>query len=97
MAHMLTCKCAPRACGVLAFELIVGHCPFEQESRSATYESIMYRWVVFNTCAIPNGIAHVFGVSLWQVSRSATCESIMYRLEHYASHDGVLAALKLLA
>ncbi len=32
-----------RACGVLAYELIVGRCPFEQESRSATYESIMYR------------------------------------------------------
>jgi len=32
---------------VLAYELIVGRCPFEQETRSATYESIMYREVKF--------------------------------------------------
>jgi len=29
--------------GVLAFELIVGRPPFERESRSSTYEAIMYR------------------------------------------------------
>lgn len=31
---------------MLAYELIVGRCPFEQETRSATYESIMYRWAL---------------------------------------------------
>ena len=31
------------AMGILAFELIVGHPPFEKESRAATYEHIMYR------------------------------------------------------
>jgi aurora kinase len=31
------------ACGVLAYELLVGRPPFEQKSRSATYEQIMYR------------------------------------------------------
>lgn len=31
------------AMGILAFELAVGHPPFEQESRAATYEHIMYR------------------------------------------------------
>ena len=29
------------AVGILAFELLVGHPPFEQESRMKTYESIM--------------------------------------------------------
>jgi hypothetical protein len=29
---------------VLAYELIVGRCPFERTLRSETYESIMYRW-----------------------------------------------------
>ena len=33
----------PQAMGVLAFELIVGRPPFERESRSSTYEAIMYR------------------------------------------------------
>jgi serine/threonine protein kinase len=31
------------AAGVLAYELLVGYPPFEQESRAATYEHIMYR------------------------------------------------------
>ena len=31
------------ALGVLAYELIVGHPPFERESRTDTYEQIMYR------------------------------------------------------
>ena len=31
------------ALGVLAYELIVGHPPFERESRNDTYEQIMYR------------------------------------------------------
>lgn len=31
------------AVGILAFELIVGRPPFEQPSRSSTYEHIMYR------------------------------------------------------
>ncbi len=34
---------AAQAMGVLAFELIVGRPPFERESRSSTYEAIMYR------------------------------------------------------
>ena len=35
------------AMGILAFELIVGHPPFEKESRAATYEHIMYRKPTF--------------------------------------------------
>ncbi|KAK9815326.1 hypothetical protein WJX72_001838 [[Myrmecia] bisecta] len=35
------------AMGILAFELIVGHPPFEKDSRSATYEHIMYRKAQF--------------------------------------------------
>ena len=31
------------ALGVLAYELIVGHPPFERETRTDTYEQIMYR------------------------------------------------------
>jgi len=31
------------ACGILAYELIAGHPPFEHESRSTTYQYIMYR------------------------------------------------------
>ncbi len=31
------------AVGVLAYELVTGRPPFEQDSRSATYEHIMYR------------------------------------------------------
>lgn len=31
------------AMGILAYELIVGHPPFEKESRAATYEHIMFR------------------------------------------------------
>ena len=30
------------AVGVLAYELMVGHAPFEKETRLATYESILY-------------------------------------------------------
>ena len=29
--------------GILAYELLVGYPPFEQESRAATYEHIMYK------------------------------------------------------
>ncbi len=31
------------AVGILAYELLVGYPPFEQESRAATYEHIMYK------------------------------------------------------
>ena len=31
------------ALGVLAYELVVGHPPFERETRTDTYEQIMYR------------------------------------------------------
>ena len=31
------------AVGILAFELLVGYPPFEQESRAQTYEQIMYK------------------------------------------------------
>lgn len=31
------------AVGIVAFELLVGHPPFEKESRGETYEHIMYR------------------------------------------------------
>ena len=38
------------AIGVVAFELMVGHPPFERESRSETYEHIMYRAPVMPAC-----------------------------------------------
>jgi aurora kinase, other len=31
------------AVGILCYELLVGYPPFEQESRAATYEHIMYK------------------------------------------------------
>ncbi len=31
------------AIGILGFELVVGHPPFERETRTDTYEQIMYR------------------------------------------------------
>lgn len=31
------------AVGIVAFELLVGHPPFEKESKQETYEHIMYR------------------------------------------------------
>lgn len=38
-----TCAVDAWAVGIVAFELLVGHPPFEKESRSETYEHIMYR------------------------------------------------------
>jgi serine/threonine protein kinase len=43
--------------GILGYELLVGHPPFERESRSETYEQIMYRrpqypaWLSEQSCS----------------------------------------------
>ncbi len=39
------------AVGILCYELMVGYPPFEQESRAATYEHIMYKVMDALTCA----------------------------------------------
>ena len=42
-AQLLVCSVDAWAIGVLGYELIVGHPPFERETRTDTYEQIMYR------------------------------------------------------
>lgn len=37
------CSVDTWAIGILGYELIVGHPPFERDTRSDTYEQIMYR------------------------------------------------------
>ncbi|KAF5840311.1 hypothetical protein DUNSADRAFT_17155, partial [Dunaliella salina] len=47
------------AVGILAFELLVGYPPFEQESRAATYEHIMYKDPYFSSCLSPEAKAFI--------------------------------------
>jgi aurora kinase len=60
------------AVGILDFELLVGYPPFEQESRAATYEHIMYKEPYFSSCLSPEAKAFV-AFSLVKVSRARTC------------------------
>ena len=59
------------AVGILCYELMVGYPPFEQESRAATYEHIMYKepkfpsWMTedakaFIKCALIKVRAHFY-------------------------------------
>ena len=43
LVPLLTLQVDAWAVGILAYELLVGYPPFEQESRAATYEHIMYK------------------------------------------------------
>ena len=41
------------AVGILAYELLVGYPPFEQESRAGTYEHIMYKDPYYSSSLSP--------------------------------------------
>uniref|UniRef100_A0A7S3VNV4 Protein kinase domain-containing protein n=1 Tax=Dunaliella tertiolecta TaxID=3047 RepID=A0A7S3VNV4_DUNTE len=54
-----TSKVDAWAVGILAYELLVGYPPFEQESRAATYEHIMYKDPYFSSCLSPEAKAFI--------------------------------------
>lgn len=64
----------PQAMGVLAFELIVGRPPFERESRSSTYEAIMYRRPHFPLW-ISDAAREFITLALVKVCFSVTCRA----------------------
>ena len=57
------------AVGILAYELLVGHPPFEKESRMKTYESIMHSDPEFPAWVTPDAQSFICA-ALCKVSRS---------------------------
>ena len=64
------------AIGVVAFELLVGHPPFEKESRSETYEHIMYRAPVM-PLSISSSAKSFITAALVKVRQLRDCEDML--------------------
>jgi serine/threonine protein kinase len=62
------------AVGILTYELLVGHAPFQKHSRRATYESILTEEPVYPAC-LSEGAKSFMQLALSKVRRHKGFES----------------------
>eukprot|EP00798_Chlamydomonas_sp_ICE-L_P005086 gene5086-34884_t len=76
------------AAGILAYELLVGYPPFEQESRAATYEHIMYKEPKFPAWMSDEAKSFINVALSKNATQRMTADSLRNHpwLQHYAAH-----------